>query len=359
MRRIQLCCRRFAALACLTVVFASIPTVQGQVVDRDGTAVEFIGLEEWTPERIDAILTGGREVAPYYCAANLTGQVGMADAAVMHQLGRDGKRSILVVVMEPQYADRVVYRPAPTMGAVHVDHWESLARDLERPTADMQRALMSYGQCLAAGATEAHERLAQSGRGAAVDPREAWARFEALRTPEDFDRAVWALAHDSDSRTRSVAAVVLAGFPERDLALYSLVDGIRDADARVRGTCNQLLTGWTRSLARPVDWEPALDSLRHLVGGTNLFALPNVLDLLNATEIAPELAADLVGGRAEILLALADAQHEPTRAKARGFLSRLAGRDLGSDLAAWEAWVDDLGVSKDAESVSRTESSRE
>ncbi len=342
-----------------TILLGALPSVEGEVVERGGTKVEFIGLEEWTPERIDAILTGGRDIEPYYCAATLKDDVGMADAAVMHDIGRDGSHSMVVMVVEPKYAERVVYRPEPTVGSVRVESWKELAVDLEQPAGGLQRAIMSYADCLTLGEDEAHRRLVQAGRGGEDEQREAWRRFAKLRTPEDFDRAVWALAHDADSRMRSVAAVVLAGFPERDLALYSLVDGLRDADARVRGTCGQLLMGWTRSCARPVDWSPALESLRHVISGTNLFALPRVLELLTATEVSPSLAADLVGGRCEVLSAMLDASHERTRERARSLLTRLAGKDLGVDRSAWEGWFATLDAGDRAEREGKSGTSRE
>ena len=69
----------------------------------------------------------------------------------------------------------------------------------------------------------------------------------------------------------------------------------------------------TRQRPRPVDWRPAAASLRPVLAGTNLMAYQTSLHALLATRVAPDLAADLLPGAADLLVAHLKATHEPPR----------------------------------------------
>ncbi len=331
------------AWACAAMLTVAHAAPRAETVSRGGTTVEFIGLEEWTPERIDAALTKGKPIEPYYCAANLKQDVGMSDASVMHHMpGKDGKRTIIVTVVEPQYADRVVYKPQPEGSDAPIDRWEALRKNLAGRTQDVQIALIKYGEAVREGNDNAYQAIVKKYGREMPGILEVWQLLSERRTQADQDRAIWALAHHADAETRAVAGAILAGFPEHDLAVWALVDGLRDADSSVRSACGQALITWTKNHARPIDWEPVLPTLRHLLGGTNLFAFPWVLDMLATTGIESNLVPDLLRDRHDLVLDTVAASHERTRDRALTFLRKVSGQELGPDRDAWQAWIDSL-----------------
>lgn len=89
-------------------------TVSAQVVDTPEGTVEFIGLEEWTVEKIKAVM---KEKAPGQplgmCAAVLVENVGFASASAKGVGNVEGKDYTVVTVVEPQKANVLKNKPEP------------------------------------------------------------------------------------------------------------------------------------------------------------------------------------------------------------------------------------------------------
>lgn len=335
----------------LLALVALIPSgpVPAQVVKRDQMTVEFIGLDSWDPARIDTELTGGKPAEVYYCAANLKQDLGMADASVVHDSDADGRAYVLVTVVEPQHADRVRFRPAPGGRSFPGSDWSDLERALTSRSVEAQRALLDYGSHLrriddAPGPD--NPEVDGDGDGASPTVVHIWRLLTERRTQADFDRAIRAIAHEPEPAARIAAAAILAGFPDRDLALFALVEALRDAEPAVRTTSGQALITWIQHSARPVDWEPVADELRHVLAGTNLFAFPWVLELLVASDVSSDLAPALLYDGGDLVLDALTASHAKTSARALALLERLSGRSWGKDRNAWRHWIDTLNADR-------------
>ncbi len=152
----------------------------------------------------------------------------------------------------------------------------------------------------------------------------------------------WALArdailNDSSPQNRTVAALVLSNFAQRDSAYYLLAEGLRVSDSGAMAA-EMVLSAMSRHSPRRVDWRPAEDALRALVGGTNLFVYTDVLELLAATRVDPALGLRLARANPVLLMDHLTARNPFTPVPARRFLVHLRGQDLG-DAAAWNAWL--------------------
>jgi hypothetical protein len=89
-----------------------------------------------------------------------------------------------------------------------------------------------------------------------------------------------------------------------------------------------------------VDWHPIAGSLRASLAGTRLFAFPLLVRVLNATEVSPSLAPQLLGGgNGYLVLSAASAEVFPERIAVRRLLSRLSGLPPESDQATWQRWL--------------------
>ena len=64
-----------------------------------------------------------------------------------------------------------------------------------------------------------------------------------------------------------------------------------------------------------------------------------MLEVLVATDIAPEFGRQLVRESPDLLLAHAGAEHERTREPAIAFLRAVSGEDFGTDVEAWRTRV--------------------
>src|SRR5215467_3650820 len=93
---------RTAALL-ITAMVAGTTSARGQVVHTSKGAVEFFGLERWTPEEIQKKLGYKSPDQMHYCAADLK-KLGFADVSVVGS-SENGRRLTFVTVIEPQRRD--------------------------------------------------------------------------------------------------------------------------------------------------------------------------------------------------------------------------------------------------------------
>jgi len=119
------------------------------------------------------------------------------------------------------------------------------------------------------------------------------------------------------------------------------VHALRDPDASVRGAALFVLGALPK---RPVDWRPAVEDLRALIGGTNVSGVSPLFRVLTATRISPDLAGPLLSNNAEWVLDHVASNAPVVSDDARALLRQLnRGVSPGPKRTDWENWVKQLG----------------
>lgn len=321
----------------------------GQVVETEDGLVQIAGLFRRTPQDIERLIQEkrpGTNLSSGACAAVLEYELGFPDAAVIRH-GRTilgGVDSIpeqpitLLLLVEPEDAERVRFLPTPPDSMGPIPEWsEQYAR---YPMGGLSYALLkrlrrpgSRGDVFPEGMPDTMRVLADRG-----------AEFlEAHATEEDRLRALDVIRSDRDWINRSMAAAVLTNFPEEDTSWWAIAEVIRGTGPQdYSGTEGIMaLQGLGNAHARPVDWTPAVETLRAILDGTNLFAVAPLMQTLTMTEISPELAEDVIGDGRYVLAYL----HSPNRGirlQAEQFLRQISGEDYGDDVERWEEWIASL-----------------
>jgi RNA polymerase sigma factor (sigma-70 family) len=255
-----------------------------RVADTAQGRLEFIGLTRMTAKEALAKATGKAPDGKLVFCAPCLKEAGFAEVsvAVFVEQGPGGKPYYVVAVVEPDRAGRVRYRAVPpATDAAPLPEWKDGLAAAADPML-FQAAIFTYGHAL----DDKHEKAAGVMKNFGQDPervKAVWAFLKARSGPADRDRAVWALAHHGDPAHRTLAAAVLLNFADSELAWWSLADAQRDPHGLVSSTAEQALRVLAKHRPRAVDWRPASPALRHLLGGTNLFAFLPTLDLLAAT----------------------------------------------------------------------------
>lgn len=322
--------RRLLLLLLITIWFSSAG--QSQVVETSRGKVEFIGLEQWTPQMIQTRLGHSSTDALHFCAADLRKKLGFADSVVDVSLDGD-KLYTIIAVVEPQHADQVQYRNEPTRALPAPSEWRDLL-----PLVEQNRVLnnlLDYGRTLK-GASKVEKPYLQDSD---LD-KTWWPLLGQRRSERDYRQALKTLADDGDYKHRMVAAMILTNFAERDGAWLALMNGVRDKNPLVNSACYQALITLTTYVPRKVNWAKAAPGIRHILSGTNLFAFKHVLTTLTKTKVSAKLAPTLLGqGRAKLLLAYLRAKHKAEKEAARQLLIQLSGKDFGYDDEKWGAWI--------------------
>ena len=148
---------------------------------------------------------------------------------------------------------------------------------------------------------------------------------------------------DANIYNRTMAALILGNFADRDSAWFALMDAQRDPIGPASSTASQVLSMLVKSSARPVDWRPAVQQLRYIIDGTNLFAFNETLDVLTATRIDRALAPALLANGGSVLRAKLRSGDVVSKRSVAAFLSHVSGLPATSDAATFERWMDGLG----------------
>lgn len=322
---------RLLLLLLLTIGFCAVG--HSQVIETSKGKVEFIGLEQWSPKMIQEKLGFSSTDGFHFCAADLKTKLRFADAAVEVAL-EEGKLYTVITVVEPQYAERVQYRPEPSTSMPTPNEWRDLL-----PIAEQKKFinnLLDYGQSLK-GAVKVERPLLENG------DKSWWPLLQQRRSERDYQQASRRLNDDGDYRNRMIAAVILTNFADRNAAWIALMDGAIDQNQFVSVACFQALKTLTTYVPRKVDWAKAAPSIRHVLNGTNLFYLKGILNTLTKTKVAPKLAPSLLrNGGTKFLFAYLKANHKNEKEAAHQLLTQLSGKDFGYDDEKWKTWVDSL-----------------
>jgi hypothetical protein len=172
------------------------------------------------------------------------------------------------------------------------------------------------------------------------------------RKPADFELARRTLDSDSVMANRSIAAIILGNFADRDAAWWALVDAQRE-QTTVSSMAGMSLRMMGRRSPRTVNWAPMVDRLRLIVDGTNLFAFNQTMNTLTATGISPALAQPLLANGGTIVLAKLRSGDVFAKREAANFLARLSGLPSTSDADTFARWIDGLNAGRASGRVGR------
>lgn len=325
----------------LVAVISATSTAMAQGPARlalpDGRRVEVFGLRRWT---IDMVQDSLKKYSPrdsltsHACAATLRYTLGFADAGSwLFMFNGDTASQATVAVREPQDSARVHFRSLPVDTVNPRRAWRVATRALgTHPVAFRTVMRQRLGDTL-----RRRDPLRDSGDVAAAARLQ---RFLATqRGTRVRDAALYALSHAPNRDDRSVAALILASFPESDAVRRGLLDAVRDPDDQVRSLVADAADAMSRLHPRTVDWRPVGGGIHAMLDGTAVFRFATVVDVLTRTGVGPRDAALLLRGGGAMLVDVLASEHTFFSARSRTLLTQLAGRDLGPDPDSWREWI--------------------
>lgn len=333
----------------LALSLAIVAPASAQVVQTEDGLVQIAGLFHRTPQEIERLIQEkqpGTNLSSGACAGVLKYELGFPDAAVIRQTGTfvgltdslQGPPITLLLLVEPEDAERVRYLPIPPDSAGPVPEW---AEQYERyPGGRLIYSIRKHLGGRDGKAVDLPEGMPDTVR---VLTQRGVDFLKGHATEEDRLRALEVIRSDRDWINRSIAAAVLTSFPEEDSTWWALTEVMRGVGPHDYSGSEGIMAiqslGWTH--ARPVDWTPAKETLRAIFDGTNLFAVGPLMQALTETDISPALAADVIGdGR--YVLAYLHSPNQMVRLQAEQFLRQISGQDYGDDVERWEEWVASL-----------------
>lgn len=336
-------------LGLVPLLLCAAEAVSAQVVQTEDGLVQVAGLTHRSPQEIERLIqeeSPGTNLSSGACAAVLKHMLGFPDAAVIRYStdvlsGHDSLREppfTMLLLVEPEDADRVRYLPAPPDSSGPVREWAE------------QYALYPMGRLSSAirkhvGRPDGKPVILREGMPDTVRVlMDVGVRFlESHDREEDRQRALEVIRTDRDWINRSIASAILTNFPEEDSTWWALASAIRGIGPHDYGRDEAIMAIQALDSAhpRPVDWAPAAETLHVILQGTNLFAVAPLMQALTMTKISPVLADEVIGdGR--FILAYLRSPNQRARTRALQFLRQISGQDFGEDLDRWQEWIESL-----------------
>jgi hypothetical protein len=313
--------------------------------------VEVVGLKRWTLKMLqDSVrhYVPGQELYDHACMVTLRDSLHFADAYVENYFttppGGKALRFLSIKVVEPQDSARVRWdaRKRSEYSSLIPDYAPLVLAISDSNGTPSQGRLMQWLQFYQRDSVMRSSILTQlsSSSFEREDAGRLWNFLNARRAESDRLRAMRVLESNGFFVNRMVASAVLANFAAYDSTWWTLVRGLRDPHEAVRNVARDVLKHLP---PRTIDWTPVSADLRLLLGGTNLPAMGGVIDLLDRTEVTPELSSSLLRRNADWLLASLASEHPEDHAAAHRLLVRLnRGVDLGPARTDWTRWASSL-----------------
>jgi hypothetical protein len=318
--------------------FAFFSLLSAQIVDTPFGKAEVLGLKNWSLQKVLDLLAAkapGKSIDK--CAVDLK-EIGFPDASVKRYMDKDGKFYSVVTVVEPEYAEFVKYRNIPSNTLEDVPDWIEGIEMFKNNPMEFQIGLATYNS------NQISKDMADFLKDLNEQKIRDFRQFISAKNQEqDKDLAIWILNNDGNYLNRVIASAILINFPGSDLVWWTLTDALRDQEARVSSTAGSVLEYFSANSPRNVRWEPAINTLFHLINGTNLFAFNTVLTVLSSTKISEKLIPELFfQTNGYLVLSYLKANHEIERNLAHKFLVNTTGKDFGYDIAKWEYYLVNL-----------------
>jgi hypothetical protein len=336
------------ALATGIFVLAGVaaPAAAQARYDFPGGRVEVLGLRRWTLQMLqDSIrkYVPGQSLHDAACMVTLRDSLHFAEASVTTYMlappGAPRRDFLSITLVEPEDRARVVWdeRPRNEFTSMLPDYAGIILPVTDSVGGLWQRRLRPWHEAYFFEPTRRARRLADAPAAARADAERLWSFLEARRAEPHRQLATKTLRNDGFYVNRLVAAMVLSNFPANDSTWWVLTRALRDPREQVRGTASVALSTLPD---RTVDWRPAVADLRLLLGGTNLPAQREVIDLLVRTKVDPSLAAPLLRDNGDWVLAHLGSEAPGASTSAHSLLIRLnGGTDLGRARAPWAEWI--------------------
>lgn len=308
--------------------------------------VEILGLQQWSLQMLrDSVRSRvpGMELHDAACMVVLRDSLGFADVLVssLHYASNDSpvQKFLVIKLVEPQERMRVQWLQTrrDTFTVLRPEYAPIVLAATDTGGGFWKQRVLWPLQFYGRGPQARSEALAGAPAQVRTDAERLWTFLEGRRGEADWRRARRALRHDGQYANRLIAASVLANFPERDSTWYALTEALRDPSESVRHAAAAVLQAFP---PRVINWAPQAETLRLLLGGTNVGGTQQVMEMLVRTQISPSLARPLLHRNTYWVFSHLRAEYPRAATSARALLVQLhGGVDLGPQAVRWSDWV--------------------
>ncbi len=320
-------------------IFLLFSTSHSQVIETQYGKAEVLGLQNWSLQRLlDTLAVKAPGLSVDRCAAKLQ-DLGFPDAAVHRYYDNDGQFYSVVTIIEPAFSRFVKYKKTNADTLPLLEDWKKIVELRDQYPIEFQYGLLKY-QILSRAQLDT---IKFSNHIHKEKIFELWDFLQSHNSETDKELAIWVLNKDGNYLNRIAATTILINFFDRDLTWWSLVDAMRDMDARVRDNAEIIMRSFAGRDARKINWQPARYSLTCLLNGTNLFVFKTLLETFSKIKIPDNVLRRVFKqSKAFLVLSYLKANREEEHTLAHNFLTNSFNKDFGLDVKKWENYIEEF-----------------
>jgi|GEM_PF-3030470 len=284
---------RFVFFLCLVPVFifSQVLKVDMGKVDE----VEFIGLEQWTPQMVLDSFTNCSDSTCFkdgtfkiYCNYCIKDRLPFASVHAQTFLKKDRKLKVVIFAVEPQYKSILKYTKLPVESKNKDKRWSKLDTAVHDMDLSLQAVLQFY-YVLAEAGRDSVKAILKSFEEYGIDSVDVKKCYENIRSfnkKEDFVNAVTTLRTDANQDNRKPALCVLANFPENPGTYSALFDALAaEGDRGNETVIAELVMASLIKMNKPdLNIIEFSGSLKPLLMGANIQHFLNVMEFLSSVK---------------------------------------------------------------------------
>jgi len=310
----------------LFIILFITSSVFSQVVKTEREKIEFIGLKKWNAQTlIDSIklLNPGKPI--HACAGQMKDELGFSGVSVVSYSENNNNTPSLytIVTVVEDDKDKIHYLTKPPDSLSLLDQYKECA-DIMKKNSMIYYAGAQIYNLYKKGAIDSAENQLKYFRMELKDVQPFWNYLSSKNSVADMNLAIWVLNNDANLLNRQIAFAILSNFNNYDATWWTILQQQRFKKTPLRRPAMLALTSLCKN-PRKVDWTPAVESIKSILQGTNLFALNKTLEALTKTKISPDLADAVLTDSGNLIYAYLNAEHAITKKRAVDFIKQISG----------------------------------
>ncbi|MFZ1289419.1 MAG: hypothetical protein WAR79_04985 [Melioribacteraceae bacterium] len=328
----------------LFLIFLINSLINSQVFETERGKIEVLGLKKWDAQKlIDSMKALNPNKPIHACAAEMKYNFGFIEVSALTYIEDFSDLSsmyTIVTIIEDNESSKVKYLSKPNDSLAILKEYKICDSLIKSNQMLYFVGLQMYYLVKEGNLDSAKHQLDNYGiEFEKVKP--FWDYLLSKNNIEDMNLALWVLKNDSNISNRIIALSILLNFGNYDAVWWALMDLQRYEDQQLSIPTIEILRAFNSS-PRKIDWTPAINSIKYILNGTNLFAFQGTLELLTSTEISPDLSKCLLENSSELIQTFLNAQHAKTREIAIKFIKQISGNNEITTAEDCKVWLNSL-----------------
>ena len=323
------------------ILFSLNILINSQVFETERGKIEILGLKNWDAQKLLDTMKALNPNKPIHaCAGEMKHNFGFAEVSSMFYIEDFNNLSSMysvVTIIENNDNSKIKYIEKPTDSLSLLPQYTKCYSIIEKNPMIFFVGVQTY-YLYKANKIDSLNKVLTNYRLKLNTVRPFWDFILSQNDVKDMNLALWILKNDSNKKNRKIALAILLNFSEYDSVWWTLMNLQRYVEQKFSIPAIEVLRALNKN-PRKINWAPAINSIKYILNGTNLFAFQNSLDVLTNTQISSDLSGVILKNSSDLILTYLNAKHDKTREVATKFIQQISGDNKLTNAELCKKWL--------------------